>query len=73
MLAGGALYGLGYGWVRDRIESVWALGKKRLPEVTGLPDALCYALLAGLAVAVFVMLERRTGSRAGAAEGGARR
>jgi uncharacterized membrane protein YedE/YeeE len=73
MLAGGVLYGLGYGWVRDRIESVWAFGKQRLPEVTGVSDGVWYALLAGLAVAVFVLLERRTGSRTGAAEGGARR
>ena len=68
MLAGGVLYGLGYGWIRDHVETVWAHGKKRLPEVTGLPDAAWYALLAGLAVVVFVILERRAGAGASAAD-----
>lgn len=57
MLAGGAAYGLSYGWVRDHLEGLWALGKVRLPEITGISDAVWFAGLAVVALVIFGWLE----------------
>ncbi len=57
MLAGAVLYALSYQWVEKHIQTVAALGKVRLPELTGLPDWLWFALLAGLAAVVFWLIE----------------
>lgn len=69
MLVGGMLYGLTYPWVRDHVETVWAVGKKRLPELVNLPDIAWLGLLAVMAGALFVVLERRRGSDKPASEG----
>jgi uncharacterized protein len=58
MLAGGILYALSFGWVNAHILSVAALGKIRLPEVTGVPDWAWFAMLAVVALGVFYAIER---------------
>lgn len=62
MLAGAAAYALSFDWVAAHVLTVWDIGKKRLPDVTGVPDAVWYAGLAVAAVLVFAgvtRLERR--------------
>lgn len=58
MLIGGILYALSFSWVNEHVLSVAALGKVRLPELTGMPDWAWFAALALVAVAVFAALER---------------
>jgi uncharacterized membrane protein YedE/YeeE len=65
MLVGGALYALSFEWVRDTILSVAALGKLRLPDLTGVPDIAWFGGLAVLAVVLFALLERRPGPSSG--------
>ena len=59
MLVGGALYALSFSWVEAHLQKVAALGKVRLPDLTGLPDVVWFALLALMAAAVFWFLETR--------------
>jgi hypothetical protein len=58
MLVGAALYAFSFAWVRDHILNVWALGKIRLPDVTGIPDLAWFAALVVIALGVFWMLSR---------------
>jgi uncharacterized membrane protein YedE/YeeE len=58
MLAGGILYALSFAWVKEHILSVAALGKVRLPDVTGIADWVWFVILAGVAVVVFATIER---------------
>jgi uncharacterized protein len=60
MLAGGVLYALSFRWVEQHILSVWALGKVRLPDVTGVSDWAWFGLLVAIATAVFYLLERHS-------------
>lgn len=62
MLAGGAVFGLSYGWLRDHVEGIWALGKVRLPEWTRTPEAWWQGGLLVLALVVFWFLEQSGGS-----------
>ena len=60
MIAGAMLYAFSFGWMKAHVLNVWALGKVRLPQLTGVPD---FAWLLGLAVvslAFFVWLDRRS-------------
>ena len=59
MLVGGALYALSYTWIEAHIQNIGALGKVRLPEWTGIPDWVWFALLTGAAGTVFWWLETR--------------
>ena len=59
MLAGAVLYALSYPWVEKNIQSVAALGKVRLPEITGVPDWAWLTMLLAVAVGVFWLLERK--------------
>lgn len=63
MVAGAIFYALSFDWVKAHILTVWAFGKVRLPEITGLPDALWLAALAAGALALFYLIERRTAHR----------
>lgn len=65
MLAGAVLYALSYPWVEKHIQVVAALGKVRLPEVTGIPDMAWFAILIAIAGAVFWFLEKRFGKTPG--------
>jgi len=58
MLAGGILYALSFRWVNAHILNVAALGKIRLPEVTGIPDWGWFAMLAVVAMGVFALISR---------------
>jgi uncharacterized membrane protein YedE/YeeE len=69
MLVGGMLYGLTYPWVRDHIETVWAMGKKRLPELVGLSDWAWMGILAAIAVAFFFLMDRKSDSSKSTSEG----
>lgn len=60
MLAGAVLYALSYPWVEKHIQPVAALGKVRLPEITGIPDLGWFVILLAIAGAVFWLLERKT-------------
>lgn len=57
MVVGGVLFALSYPWVKAHLLGVWALGKKRLPELTGWSDWTWMGLLAAVAVVVFVLIE----------------
>lgn len=59
MLAGGALYAYSFSWVRDHILNVAALGNKRLPDITGIPDYAWFAILIVVAAVVFYLIERK--------------
>ena len=61
MLMGGILYAFTYPWVEVNIQTVGALGKVRLPELTGMSDAGWFAILTGVAVVVFWLLEKSHG------------
>ena len=59
MVAGAVFYALSFDWIKAHILPVWAFGKVRLPEITGIPDALWFAVLAAGALALFYVVERR--------------
>jgi uncharacterized membrane protein YedE/YeeE len=59
MLAGAILYAVSYPWVEKHIQVVAALGKVRLPELTGIPEVAWFAMLIVLAGAVFWFLETK--------------
>ncbi len=60
MIAGAMLYAFSFSWIKAHILNVWALGKVRLPQLTGLPDLVWLLALAVLSLAFFVWLERRS-------------
>jgi uncharacterized protein len=60
MLVGGILYALSFAWIRDHILSIAALGKVRLPDVSGVPDAVWFGALAIVAVVILVLIEHMT-------------
>jgi uncharacterized membrane protein YedE/YeeE len=59
MLVGGVLYALSFAWVEANIQKVAALGKLRLPDVTGVPDWGWFVILAAIAGVVFWLVETR--------------
>lgn len=59
MLAGAVLYALSFAWVEAHIQNVSALGKLRLPDVTGVPDWAWFILLIGVAGVVFWLIETK--------------
>ncbi len=61
MLLGGVLYALSFAWVEEHIQKVAALGKVRLPDITGVPDWAWFLILAAIAGVVFWLLETRVG------------
>jgi uncharacterized protein len=62
MVLGAIVYALTYDWVKANVLTVWALGKVRLPEATGIPDVIWFLALAVASGVLFFRLERRTGS-----------
>jgi uncharacterized protein len=58
MLVGGILYALSFSWVNGHILNVAALGKVRLPDVTGIADWIWFVILAATAIIVFYAIER---------------
>lgn len=58
MLVGGILYALSFAWVNEHFLGVAALGKVRLPDVTGIADWIWFVVLTALAIVVFVAIEQ---------------
>ena len=59
MLVGGGLYALSFTWIEANILNVAALGKVRLPEITGVPDWGWFVILGAIAAGIFWLLETR--------------
>ena len=59
MLLGGVLYALSFAWVEANIQKVAALGKVRLPDITGVPDWGWFVILSAIAGVVFWLVETR--------------
>ena len=59
MLVVGVLYALSFTWVEAHVQSVAALGKVRLPDITGVPDWGWFILLSAIAAVMFWLLETR--------------
>lgn len=59
MLLGGVLYALSFTWVEANIQRVAALGKVRLPDITGVPDWGWFGILSLIAGVVFWLVETR--------------
>ena len=59
MLVGAVLYAFSYAWVEAHIQKVAALGKVRLPEVTGIPEVVWFSGLAVIACVVFWLIETK--------------
>lgn len=59
MLAGAVVYALTFDWVRTHILSIWAMGKVRLSDMTGVPDMIWFTALTMGALALFYWIERR--------------
>ncbi len=63
MIFGAIAYALSFDWVNEHVLNVWSLGKVRLPDLTGIPDAVFFVLLAIGAVAAFYYIERKDRAR----------
>lgn len=55
---GGTLYAFSFPWVSQKILPVAALGKVRLPDVTGVPALVWFVALLAIAAVVFFLIER---------------
>ncbi len=70
LLVGGTLYAFSFPWISQKILPVGALGKVRLPDVTGVPALVWFVALLGIALTVFFLIERaERGRAAGPADG----
>lgn len=58
LLVGGTLYAFSFPWIAQHILPVAALGKVRLPDVTGVPALVWFIALIALALTVFFLIER---------------
>jgi hypothetical protein len=58
LLVGGTLYAFSFPWISQKILPVAALGKVRLPDVTGVPALVWFVALIAIALVVFFLIER---------------
>ena len=58
LLVGGTLYAVSFPWIAKNILPVAALGKVRLPDVTGVPAFVWFIALIAIAAVVFTLIER---------------
>lgn len=58
MIAGGMAYALAFPWIKLHILSVGDLGKLRLPDILPLREAVIYAVVAIIAIALFRWIEK---------------
>lgn len=58
LLVGGTLYAFSFPWIAKTVLPVGALGKVRLPDVTGIPALAWFGLLVGIAAVVFTLIEK---------------
>jgi uncharacterized protein len=66
MIVGGTLYAFSFPWISKTILPVAAIGKKRLPDITGVPALAWFVLLLVIALTVFYLIERMEKNAAGA-------
>lgn len=57
-MVGGTLYAFSFPWISQKILPVGALGKVRLPDVTGVPALVWFIALIAIALTVFILIER---------------
>ncbi len=57
LLAGGILYAFTFKWVNENLLNVWALGKVRLADVTGVPDWAWFVVLVAVWAGLVLILE----------------
>ena len=57
-VVGGTLYAFSFPWIAKTLLPVGALGKVRLPEVTGVPALVWFGALIAIALTVFFLIER---------------
>lgn len=65
MLLGGIAYALSFDWVSAHILKVWALGKVRLPDLTGIAEPVWFGGLLIVALVTFTLIERAEANKAG--------
>jgi len=58
MLLGAILYALSFDWIKANVLSIAALGPVRLPEMTGIPDAVWFIGLIAAGLGLFLAIER---------------
>jgi len=58
LLVGGTLYAFSFPWIAKNILPVAALGKVRLPDVTGVPALVWFVALLAIALTVFFFIAR---------------
>ena len=58
LLVGGTLYAFSFPWIAKNILPVAALGKVRLPDVTGVPALAWFVALLAIALTVFFFIAR---------------
>jgi len=58
MLVGGAFYALSFDWVKANILPIGAMGKVQLPQLLGVSAPVIFALLAVVAILMFVLIDR---------------
>lgn len=64
LLVGGTVYAFSFPWISTHILPVGALGKVRLPDVTGVPALVWFGALLAIAAVVFTLIERAERGRA---------
>jgi hypothetical protein len=64
MVVGAILYAVSFDWLKGHVLNVWALGKVRLPDITGVPDIVWFGALAIGAAAFFWWVESSEAKRA---------
>ncbi len=64
MIVGAILYAMSFDWLKAHVLNVWALGKVRLPDLTGIPDAAWFIALALGAAGFFWWIESSRASQA---------
>ena len=58
MIAGAIAYAFSFDWMKANVLSVWQLGKVTFVDLTGLSHLPLYALLAAVALGLFLVIER---------------
>ncbi len=59
MLVGGILYALSFSWIQSNILTKGALGKIRLPDITGINDLIWFGGLLVVSVVLFRFLDQK--------------
>ncbi len=59
MIGGGIAYAFSHQWVSTHLLDIASMGKVRLPDVTGIPTAVWWVLLAAVASGTLYLLEKK--------------